>query len=435
MMESCVNRPSRAVESGSADRIAPYAWFILLQSFLITALVFGIWFSFGVFFVAMIQDFGWSRGGTSMPFAIGNLVQAALSPLVGFLSDRWGPRRVILIGFVLGVASLAACSQVQTLWHLVVLFGFGFGSSVVFAGPVSNTALLSRWFIRKRGAIIGLAFAGMGVGVKILGPLTQYFILWVGWRQSFLYLAALLGAYGVLAYWGLRNAPWEVGLQPYGTLPPAPSRTRATTVPDTTEWRVRQALRRREFWVLFFVQFLIPLGIFPISVHQVAYLVDVGFSEVFAAAILGHMGLMSACGRVGFGSLSDRLGRFGGVALSVLCSQIGIVVLLLVHDASVTWPLYLYALFFGLGYGARGPIVSAIIADLFPGRHLGTIYGLISIGHGLGGALGPWYGGYIYDRVGAYKPAFVLALFSLVGVIGCFWVATRRLSQRVSRRS
>jgi MFS family permease len=427
-----VNRPSRAVESGSADRIAPYAWLILLQSFLTTALVFGIWFSFGVFFVAMVQDFGWSRGGASMPFAIGNLVQAALSPLVGLLSDRWGPRRVMLVGLAIGVASLAACSQVQTLWHLVVFFGFGFGSGVVFAGPVSNTALLSRWFIRQRGAMIGLAFAGMGVGVKVLGPLTQYLILWVGWRQSFLYLAVLLGAHGILAYWGLRNTPREMGLQPYGTAPPPRSRASATTVPPAAAWSVRRALRQREFWALFFVQILIPLGIFPISVHQVAYLVDVGFSEVFAAAILGYMGLMSACGRVGFGSLSDRLGRFGGVALSVLCSQIGIVLLLFVRDASVAWPLYLYALFFGLGYGARGPIVSAIIADLFPGRHLGTIYGLISIGHGIGGALGPWYGGYVYDRVGAYKPAFVLALLSLVGVIACFWVATRRLARRAN---
>jgi predicted MFS family arabinose efflux permease len=254
--------------------------------------------------------------------------------------------------------------------------------------------------------------------------------LWVGWRQSFLYLAALLGAQAVLAYVGLRNSPYQMGLLPYGTAPSSPSPSNAATVAPAAEWTVQRALRTREFWALCVVQILIPVGIFPIAVHQVAFLVDVGFSGVFAATILGHMGLMSACGRVGFSSLSDRLGRFGGVTLSVLCSQLGIGVLLLVHDASAAWPLYLYALFFGLGYGARGPIISAIIADLFPGRHLATIYGIISIGHGIGGALGPWYGGYVYDRVGAYKPAFVLALLSLVGVVVCFWVATRRLAQR-----
>ena len=190
----------------------------------------------------------------------------------------------------------------QTLWHLVVLFGIGFGSSVVFAGPVSNTALLSHWFVQRRGAMIGLAFAGMGIGVKILGPMTQHLILRIGWRQSFLCLAGLLGVYGVLMFWGLRNTPREVGLRPYGTKSPTASQTNTAPIPPAADWSVRDALRRREFWALFFVQILIPLGIFPISVHQVAYLVDVGFSEVFAAAILGHMGLMSACGRVGFGA-------------------------------------------------------------------------------------------------------------------------------------
>jgi MFS family permease len=96
-------------------------------------------------------------------------------------------------------------------------------------------------------------------------------------------------------------------------------------------------------------------------------------------------------------------------------------------SSAVTWPLYLYACFFGLGYGARGPILSAIAADLFPGPSFGTIFGLISIGSGLGGALGPWCGGYVYDLLGSYRPAFLLALGALFGVIACFWIATRRL--------
>jgi MFS family permease len=170
--------------------------------------------------------------------------------------------------------------------------------------------------------------------------------------------------------------------------------------PPPQDWTVRRAVRTREFWALTAVQMFIPLGIFPISLHQVAYLVDLGFSKVFAAGVLGHMGLMSSCGRILFGSLSDRLGRFGGVAVSIACSQIGIVILLLIDDTSIVWPLYLYALFFGLGYGARGPIISAIAADLFAGKQFGTIFGLISIGHGIGGALGPWMGGVVYDHFG-----------------------------------
>jgi MFS family permease len=145
------------------------------------------------------------------------------------------------------------------------------------------------------------------------------------------------------------------------------------------------------------------------------------------------MGLMSSCGRILFGSLSDRLGRFGGVMVSIVCSQIGIVVLLLMQDASVVWPLYLYALFFGLGYGARGPIISAIAADLFAGRQFGTIFGLISIGHGVGGALGPWLGGVVYDHFGHYTLAFIFSLVALCGVAGGFWLATRRLTSAAGR--
>jgi MFS transporter, OFA family, oxalate/formate antiporter len=163
-------------------------------------------------------------------------------------------------------------------------------------------------------------------------------------------------------------------------------------------------------------------------VHQVAYLADLGFSAQFAAAILGTMGLMSSFGRLIFGVMSDRAGRFGGVTLSVVCSQLGIVVLVLITSSAVIWPLYLYAFFFGLGYGARGPILSAIAADLFPGPSFGTIFGLMSIGYGLGGALGPWFGGYVYDLLGSYRPAFILALGALFGVIACFWIATRRLA-------
>lgn len=409
--------------------MAPYAWLILGQSFITTALVFGVWFSFAVFFVVMVEDFHWSRGGAAIAFSFGSLMQAALSPLVGLLTDRCGPRRIVVVGLIIGAVSLAACSLVQTLWHFIVLFGMGVGSGVALSGPVSHSALLASWFVRRRGTIIGFAFAGMGVGVKVLGPLAQHLILLLGWRQSFVILGLGTLAYTVFVALTLRNTPQDVGLEPYGKV----EHSLATVSPSGRQmprpsWTVRQAVRTREFWALTVVQMLIPLGIFPISVHQVAYLVDMGFSKVFAAAILGYMGLMSACGRVGFGMLSDRLGRFGGVTLSVLCSQIGIVVLLLITDASVAWPLYLYALFFGLGYGARGPIISAIAADLFPGRQFGTIFGLISIGHGIGGALGPWYGGYVYDRFGHYTPAFLIAFAALCGVVGCFWLATRRLS-------
>jgi MFS family permease len=421
-----------ATSSGtSGQRIAPYAWFIMLQAFVTSGVVFGIWFSFAVFFHAMVQELHWSRGGAAAAFSVGSMVQALLSPVCGMLIDRWGPRLVVVSGLLSMAVGLAACRMVQELWHLTVLFGVLVGLGVGLAGQVTHAALLSVWFIKRRGTIIGFAFAGMGLGVQAISPLAQYLILRTGWRQTFVVLALGTAVYAVLVLLTLRNRPQDMDLQPYGTVqrqigaaPRAASPLRASVQP----WTVQQALRTREFWALSVAQLLIPTAIFPIAVHQVAYLADLGFSAQLAAAILGTMGLMSSFGRLIFGVLSDRLGRFGGVTLSVVCSQLGILVLVLITSSAVTWPLYLYAFFFGLGYGARGPILSAIAADLFPGPSFGTIFGLISIGYGLGGALGPWFGGYVYDLLGSYRPAFMLALVALFGVIACFWTATRRLA-------
>jgi MFS family permease len=337
---------------------------------------------------------------------------------------------VVVSGLLSMAVGLAACRVVQELWHLTVLFGVLVGLGVGLAGQVTHAALLSVWFIKRRGTIIGFAFAGMGLGVQAISPLAQHLILRTGWRQTFVVLAIGTAVYAVLVFLTLRNRPQDVGLQPYGAVqrqtgaaPRAALPLRAPVQP----WTVQEALHTREFWALAVAQLLIPTAIFPIAVHQVAYLADLGFSVQLAAAILGTMGLMSSFGRLIFGVLSDRLGRFGGVTLSVVCSQLGILVLVLITSSAVTWPLYLYVFFFGLGYGARGPILSAIAADLFPGPSFGIIFGLVSIGYGLGGALGPWFGGYVYDLLGSYRPAFLLALGALFGVIACFWVATCRL--------
>ncbi len=420
-----------AAAVANTPRIAPYAWLMILQSFLTNGVLFGIWFSFAVFFVAMLEEFHWSRAGASMAFSVGSIMQALVAPLAGVLLDRWGPRLVVASGLSIMALGLAACSLLQELWHFTLLFGVIVGAGIGLAGQVSQATLLSVWFVKRRGTIIGFAFAGMGLGVQVVSPLAQRLILSLGWRQTVIVLAGGVAAYMLAVALTLRNAPQQVGLQPYGALePPAgpPGARRAAAARSAAPaWSVAQAVRTREFWALAVAQVLIPTGIFPISVHQVAYLTDLGFPKILAASILGTMGLMSSVGRLFFGAMSDRLGRFGGVTLSVLCSQIGIVVLLWITSSAAVWPLYLYAVFFGLGYGARGPIISAIAADLFPGRSFGTIFGLMSIGHGLGGAFGPWYGGYVYDLFGSYRPAFLLAFGALFGVIACFWIATRRL--------
>jgi len=138
------------------------------------------------------------------------------------------------------------------------------------------------------------------------------------------------------------------------------------------------------------------------------------------------MGFLSTIGRLIFGTLSDAIGREKAVALSFLCSISGILALLFLSSFQSTVLLYLYAILFGLGFGARGPIIAAMMADLYQGKHFGSIYGFINIGNGIGGALGPWLGGYLYDISGSYVVAFIICIPVLILACIFFWVAGRK---------
>ena len=169
-----------------------------------------------------------------------------------------------------------------------------------------------------------------------------------------------------------------------------------------------------------------PLAVFTVVTHQVAFAVDHGFPRLFVAGIFGLTGFMSIVGRVVFGYAADRIGRALSATISYGCTAVGTLALLSIDP----WPhpagLYAYALLFGLGFGARGPIITAIAAARFPGRRFGAIYGFMSIGNGFGGALGPWFAGALFDITGSYRAPFLIAtLFCVAGSI-CFWLAEPR---------
>ena len=160
------------------------------------------------------------------------------------------------------------------------------------------------------------------------------------------------------------------------------------------------------------------------------FAVDHGFARLFVAGIFGLTGLLSVVGRIVFGIAADRIGRATSATISYGCTALGTLCLL----ALEVWPhvaaLYAYAIFFGLGFGARGPIITAIAAQLFPGRRFGVIYGLLSVGNGIGGGIAPWFGGFVHDLTGSYRVAFLIAVGFCVTGAACFWLArpSRRLS-------
>jgi MFS family permease len=402
--------------SGRGARDAVLPWVVVGAVWVTLAVAFGLYFSFPVFFVALLEEFGWTRGATAAAFSISSVVQGLLSPVAGMLVDRVGPRRVMLGGALLLGGACVAASRIHSLISLYLVIGVLAAAGLCAVGWVASGALLSRWFVERRGSIMGLAFSGMGVGVLAIGPLAQWLIGAHGWRTA--YLALGVGSLALLlplVWFGVREPAAQ----------PAPRRDhggRAAPLGIATG-EVRDALGTRPFWALFFAYLCTPLAVFPVVTHQVAFAVDAGFPRLFVAGIFGLTGLMSTAGRIAFGVAADRIGRAPSATISYGCTAAGTLALLALETWRHPALLYCYALLFGLGFGARGPIITAMASQLFQGRRFGVIYGILSVGNGIGGGIGPWFGGAIHDLTGSYRAAFLIAVgFCAMGA-GCFWLA------------
>jgi MFS family permease len=409
---------------------------ILTASFLTMAVMYGVIYAYPVFFVALVGAFGWSRASTASVFSVNMLMAGLSAPLVGHVVDRYGPRRVLPWGAVLLGTGLVLCATVQQLWHLWIAFGLvaALGSSIL--GPVTHTALLSNWFVRSRGSAIGIAFAGMGAGLWVFSPLSQLAIDRVGWRGTF----ACLGLLCMILLLPLvvlcqRDRPEELGLEPDGGRERVHTSSMGNPRPVETPGGVSlvDALRSVRFWGFVLCFFFTPVSMFAVTTHQVAHVVDLGFPTMTAVNVLGAVGLLSSVGRALFGVLSDRIGRVGAASASYVSSGVGILILLRLAPASPVGWLYLYALLFGIAFGARGPIVSAMTADAFRGRHYGTIFGLIHLSNGVGAALGPWMGGALYDATGSYGLAFGVALAAVGLACVSLWVAGHGFTGTIRR--
>jgi MFS family permease len=407
-----------------SGRDAFMPWVVVGAVWVTLAIASGLYFSFPVFFVAFLEEFGWSRGATAAAFSISSIVQGLLSPVVGTLVDRLGPRRVILSGtFVLGGACLLA-SRVGSLWSLYLITGVLAAAGVCAVSWVPSGALIARWFAERRGSMMGIAFSGMGAGVLVMGPLAQWLIDGYGWRTAYLVLGAgTLAVLVPIVWFGVEDAP-AVRHQPVSAGAPRRDRSVLTTPAlGHAGAEIGDALRTRAFWALFFAYLCTPLAVFPIVTHQVAFAVDQGFPRLFVAGIFGLTGLLSVVGRIVFGIAADRIGRAPSATISYGCTAAGTLCLLGLETWRHAAPLYAYAVLFGLGFGARGPIITAIASQLFQGRRFGVIYGILSIGNGIGGGVAPWFGGAIHDLTGSYRVAVLNAVgFCAMGA-ACFWLA------------
>ncbi|HUV46296.1 MAG TPA: MFS transporter, partial [Dehalococcoidia bacterium] len=288
------------------------------------------------------------------------------------------------------------------LWQLYVVYGVIIAIGASF-GWVPVIATVCHWFVKKRGMALGITKGATGIGMFIMPPLSQFLIIKLGWRISYLIIAGLICAVGLPASRFTSLDPAEKGLYPdnmKGTVKNTGNDKRISNIRDFT---IKQALRTKQFWLLFALSaiFALPFGIW---VHLKAYMVGFGISEMTAANVIGLSGAAYVVGVLVINNISDRIGRKKPLIISLLF--MGLMMLWLLR-AREPWEFYVFTIIIGFFWGGLG-LFSAIIADWFGLKFLGSIFGILDASWGIGAGISPILAGYIFDTTGSYQLSIIM---------------------------
>ena len=379
-----------------------YGWVVVAVTAVTLFVSAGLRSAPGVFILPLEQDMGWSRSAISFAVSIGLITLGIAGPLSGWLMDRFGPKRVALVGLMLVVAAMVSSYGITELWQLNLLWGMISGLGTGMVGGVLGPAVANRWFVARRGLVIGIFGASLSAGQLVFVPALMAVVLTVGWRWSSvaLGLMALVAIIPVLIF--LRDDPADMGLAPYGATT-GQGATRPTVDPNV----MQRAVKAPEFWLLaatFFVCGATSNGL--IGTHLIPHAADHGIPQATAAGMLALMGAMNFVGTIASGWLTDKYDP-----RKLLCIYYGFrgLSLFLLPYVSGVFGLSVFAIMFGLDYIATVPPTTALVADTFGRRNVGTVYGWVFCSHQVGAALAAWLGGVTRDMFGDYLLAFLVA--------------------------
>ncbi len=382
-----------------------YGWVILIICLILITISYGIRFSFGVFFKSLEQDFSLTRAMTSGIFSVYMLLGALFAIIGGWVTDRYGPRVVLLVTGVFAFLGLALTSQVNSTWQLFLSYSLlvAIGTAPIYVVATSEAI---RWFMPRRGLALAIVTCGVGLGSILIAPVAAQFIDSFGWRLASVFIGLIALIAIILPSIFLRRAPKEI-------IVPSEDKNKrnfeANTLDkiqkESKDLSPRQAVKTRNFWLLIGMWIFYAFCLFTISTHIVPHAIDLGISPVEAAAILSVIGFASIPGRILMGPLSDRIGRKPTGMASALLMMAAMIWLM---QSTSLWTLYIFGVIFGIAFGGLSPTVTATVSDSFGTRYVASIMGILEIGWVIGAAAGPALAGYIFDTTGEYFLAFIL---------------------------
>ena len=428
----------------SIKRKAHYGWTIFALSFTNLTVEGGIKNSEPVFFVALRESFQSSALATSAVFSASGLVGAFAAPFLGRFLDRTGPRVMFPLAGLLILVGWLASSLATDLWQLFILYSLIAAIGQTSISSFANTAVLAPWFPQTRGRVLGLADSGNPTGQLIFTPLAGVLVASIGWRAAY-------QIYGIVFFLLLvpanllfqKRPPAQLGRvetaeEASEGVPEAPvdSTGADSTGADSTPvypdgepisrpLAVADILRRRTVWMLIVTRGLGAIGNQITRLHLVAFFLLAGYSPLQATGAIGIAGLVNIICRPIIGALSDTFGREISYTITMILAIASILLVLLYGGGENMWPLIVYIGLAGLSEGVSGLLIGVKATDIVPANSLGTVMGLVEVGRGVGIAVGPLLGGFLFDLRGDYVLAFSLSLALTGASIGSMWLIGR----------
>jgi len=377
-----------------------YGWWIVLACFFIAFYVGGVIF-YGVtaFFEPIREEFGWSYTQISFAASLRGLETGIFAPLVGFLVDRFGSRKLIFWGTITVGFGLILLSRTQSLAmfygsFLLIAFGAGGCAAVVTMAAVAN------WFHKNVGIALGVMASGFGAS-GLMVPLIVQLIGVSDWRTTVIILGLGMWILGIPLSFVIRNRPEQYGYLPDGISPSdrMPNLENQDTGVKAVEIGFKEALKKRSFLYLIIVEAIRMMIVAAVIIHVMPYLSSLGLPRVTAGLVAGAIPLFSIIGRFGFGWLSDVFDKGYVMAWSFCIISLG---MLAFSYVQVIWVVFVFLLLFSPGYGGGMVLRGAILREYFGRNSFGKMIGITMGSASIGGIIGPTLAGWVFDTVGSY---------------------------------
>jgi len=368
-----------------------YRWVIVAAGGLLGCVAIGGMFSLPVLLQPITRDSGWSVAGVSSAMTIGFLAMACASMIWGTLSDRIGPRPVVLTGSIVIAASLALASRATSLIEFQLLFGLlvGAATAAIFAPTM---ATVTGWFETHRSLAVSLVSAGMGMAPMTMSPLVAWLVQSHDWRTTMQILAVVIASIMIPVSLLVRRPPALAG------------GAAASGDAGPSEMSISQAVKSPQFIILLATNFFCCATHSGPIIHTVSYAISCGIPLIAAVSIYSVEGLAGLFGRIGFGLLGDRFGAKRVLVIGLFLQAFGALAYVFVRELAA---FYAVAALFGFIYAGTMPLYAAIARENFPLKIMGTVIGGTAMAGSLGMATGPIAGGLIYDTFASYAWLYI----------------------------